>query len=95
MIITFVLKILDCAERPEAELLKDLNGPRYNGSASIRKSKKTKAGARIELEDLQSYKSFEKIVPGEHTVEAELSAYSVDGNTGISLRILKVVKAKS
>lgn len=92
MIVVTTLKFLDCIERSLEEQQKDPTGPKYTGSISFKKSKKTKTGTRLEVEDLQSYKSHEKVSAGEHLAEIEISAYAVNGNSGLSIRVIKIVK---
>lgn len=92
MIITFNVHVVDCVLRSEDESERDSKAMPYTGSITIKREKKSKTGVKFILDDVQSYKSCEKLTAGDHMVEADLSAYSVNGNTGISIKILRTLK---
>ena len=96
MILQTTLRVLELAERNSDEMSKEKdpkNAPKFVGNASIRRSKKLKSGAVMQLEDVISFKSFERLSEGTDVlVECEITAFSINGNTGLSVKVLRAIK---
>lgn len=96
MIIQTMLRVLELAERSSEEMAKEKDpksAPKFVGNASIRRSKKLKSGAVMQLEDVIGFKSVERPSEGADVmVECEITAYSINGNTGLSVKVLRAIK---
>lgn len=67
--------------------------PKFEGSMLIKTIRNAK-GSKIEMDDIQNFKCFTQIPPGEHAAEIFVGAYGGKNGPAIYVRILKILKTK-
>lgn len=84
--------VLDCIESSEKEISEGKLP--YKGSLLAKVNSKTKSGKYLLLDEVVSYWSMTKLSEGKFDIEVDVTAWAVNGNSGLTLKVVGATKAK-